>query len=159
MPDPEPQAVPPRIPASASMGPPRSVRAPHFAQPSPGGGGGLWKGAAFLGFLLLGVSLLAHVASWFHLPGPHLGAGSVSKHEALEEVVIKEGAGSHKIAVLEISGVISSDPLNRRGHPLAEAIEEQLDRCAEESSVRAVVSEVVCPAVTVTRVVAGVMPV
>lgn len=99
---------------------------------------------AVLGFLLLGMSLLAHVGSWFHLPGAPLASGGSSRHAALEEVVLKEGTGSDKIAVLEVSGVISGDP-DRHGIGLVDTIEEQLSRCAEEAAVRAVVLKIDSP--------------
>lgn len=98
-----------------------------------------------MGFALLGISLFAQVGSWFHLTGTRLGSGASARHVALEEVVLKEGAGTDKIAVLEISGIIGSDPMDHRGIGLAETIEEQLNRCAEEPSVRAVVLKIDSP--------------
>ncbi len=130
------------MPLSPSGSDPISGGSPR---PGPRNNSGFWKGAAFLGLFLLGVSLLAHVAFWFDLPGAGLSARAATKDSSLEEVILKEGKGLHKIAVVDVSGIISGDPIDHQGQRLVESVEHQLSRCASDASVRAVILKIDSP--------------
>ena len=83
----------------------------------------MFKSLLVVGFLsLLAVIGLRASGGSSHHAGKSHGSGSGVKDLGLEEVVVREGSGEDKIAVLDVSGVISSEPWDHRGKPLAESI-------------------------------------
>ena len=118
-------------------------------QPPRSNGGGWWgvfKSLLVVGFLsLLAVIGLRASGGGSHHAGKSHGSGSGVKDLGLEEVVVREGSGEDKIAVLDVSGVISSEPWDHRGKPLAESIEDQLSLAGEDASVKAVILKIDSP--------------
>lgn len=98
---------------------------------------------ALILLVLLFVSVATQVGrlfSSFAAVGP-LAAGD---HRWLEEVVLEHNHSRHKIALLEIQGMITS-LVGGPGGSLVELIEKQLRRAAEDSAVRAVVLHLETP--------------
>ena len=142
--------VPPRkepAPPPLTNPPPPFQRPPPLvaATPSPGPRSrcGLWKVLALLLFLALAASVVLNMKHYAR----RLTAGKTVHHkkQVLEEVVIEDNKSRHKIAVVEIEGVISSGDSDRRGHSLVDSVREQLDAAAEDDAVKAVLLKVNSP--------------
>ncbi len=64
--------------------------------------------------------------------------------ERMKEVVVEESQSAHKLAMIEISGIIFSGR-NREGRSMVGSIEEQLDLAASDPNVRGVILRVNSP--------------
>lgn len=89
---------------------------------------------AFLGMILLST-----------LIGGGAALGGPAHVRGLEEVLLQDNRSMHKIAVVDVEGIISSTPLGGSGLNLAELIRFQLERAAEDDRVKAVVMRVDSP--------------
>lgn len=120
---------------------------------SGGGAGGTgargagWKWLALalalvlLGSLFLNFTLGARkVASGLSSHATHASHGA----SQLQEVVLEDEKAKEKIAVIEVSGVIS-DESARGGGSLVDSIRDQLDRAADDENVKAVILKVDSP--------------
>jgi len=63
----------------------------------------------------------------------------------LREVVIESASTRDKIVVIDMQGVISSDPLDYEGNSLVSYIKEQLERAADDDHVHAVLLKIDSP--------------
>ena len=98
--------------------------------------------------IVLGILLTVSVANHFRhfLSGLAAGAKSGrSTREHLEEVTLENNHTRNKIAVLDISGIISSEPWDRSGNNLVELISDQLRLAGDDDAVKAVVLKVDSP--------------
>lgn len=98
---------------------------------------------ALILLVLLFVSMatqVGHFLSSFASAGPLAGGD----HRWLEEVVLEHNRSRHKIALLEIEGMITS-LVGGPGGSMVELIEKQLRRAAEDTAVRAVVLHLETP--------------
>jgi protease IV len=66
-------------------------------------------------------------------------------HERLEEAIFENNHSKHKIALLDVSGLISSEAWDRSGINLVELIADQLRLAADDDAVKAVVLRVDSP--------------
>jgi protease-4 len=138
---PPPSPPPPPPPPAPPLVPPPLAPTTSRARGRRGGRG--WMVFALILLVLLFVSVATQVGrllSSFAAVGP-LAAGD---HRWLEEVVLEHNRSRHKIALLEIQGMITS-LVGGPGGSLVELIEKQLRRAAEDSAVRAVVLHLETP--------------
>jgi protease-4 len=94
--------------------------------------------------LVLGVSLLMNfsqlisgVAFRAPLSGP--------PQRFLEEVTIEHNRSANKILIIDLVGIIVSDPWDRSGHGLVDHIENQLERAGKDDNVQAVILKIDSP--------------
>ena len=117
---------------------------PPASRPTPRRGLG-WKIAA----LILGCLLLLSVAAQVrHAVGGLLKTPAAFHHVAgpkLEETYLEDNGSDHKIAVIPVEGIISSEMLGHEGYSLADYIEDQLERASDDDAVRAVLLRVDSP--------------
>lgn len=97
-------------------------------------------GAVALGWALLEYGLEAFGTA------THL-AGRSGKHGGgwLVETVVEDNDSKHKIAVIEIGGIIADSPIDHAGHTYVDKIKEELDLAAADSKVRAVLLKIDSP--------------
>jgi len=98
------------------------------------------KVAIVLGIVLL-VSLLSNVRDWVHGVRAKTRVGRPAR-ERLEEVTFENNRSRNKIAVLDVAGIITSEPWDRSGNNLVDLISDQLRLAGEDASVKAVVLRV-----------------
>ncbi len=63
----------------------------------------------------------------------------------LKEVVIEDGASRDKIALIDVGGVITSEPFDHQGNNLVSFVDEQLERAAADRAVKAVILKIDSP--------------
>jgi protease-4 len=91
--------------------------------------------------LLLGMT-------WFGRFANRMGLGGASAHQRklwLQEVILDDNGSPNKIAVVEVSGIITSQPWDGSGFNMVEFIEKQLKVATEDKAVRAVILKVNSP--------------
>ena len=95
--------------------------------------------------VLLALSVLLNVGSLFTRSlGPTRHAGH-SVGPKLEEVVTEDHDAVNKIAIIEVSGIITSRVMDQGGYNLADVIKAQLKRAEEDDHVKAVILKVDSP--------------
>lgn len=108
---------------------------------------GRGRGWIFLivGAVALGWALLEYGLDAFG-PATHL-TGRAGKHGGgwLVETVVEDNHSKHKIAVIEIGGVIADSPIDHSGHTFVDKIKEELDLAAADPKVRAVLLKIDSP--------------
>jgi protease IV len=132
----------PHSPAPPPLPPPAYSQARRG--PPPGRRGGLWIVVAILLAGLLGLSLLVNLQQFLGgVTGrsTRLAAGP----RDMEEVILEHNRSRHKIAIVEISGMIMGDALNRRGFGMVSQVRDQLLRAAQDDAVRGVVLRIYSP--------------
>jgi protease-4 len=95
--------------------------------------------------VLLALSVLLNIGSLF---SRSLGSTRHAGHTVgpkLEEVVTEDHDAVNKIAVIEVSGVITSRAMDQGGYDLADVIKAQLKRAEEDDRVKAVILKVDSP--------------
>lgn len=140
--------TPPVIPPSP---PPPPVRpGPHpVPPPRKHGGGGIWiLLALLLGLGAIAVFVLPLVWISDRLPGL-TGEGSAGWRAGtprrLMEVTVESAPGRDKIAIIDLDGIISSMPLDRRGFSLVDYVKESLRMAADDDRVKAVIVRIDSP--------------
>ena len=118
---------------------------PRIPPQSPRQGGGygwIWIGLVvlFLGFVALVAIIVVPLAMRSHRTPGHR-----THSDALHEVVLEDNRSRHKIAVVELSGLIAREGLSYAGLDMVEAIEAQFDRAAEDEAVAAVILRIDSP--------------
>ena len=86
--------------------------------------------------------------TWFGSVMRHLAFGSgVARHrtEGLEEVLMLDNGAANKIAVVEVSGLISSEPWDGSGLNIVEFVSKQLKMATTDKQIKAVVLKVNSP--------------
>ena len=101
------------------------------------------KFAIVLG-ILLAVSVLANLRHLVRSVTVKTSAGRQAR-EHLEEVTYENNHSKNKIALLDITGIISSEPWDRSGSSLVDAITDQLRLAADDDDVKAVILRVDSP--------------
>jgi protease-4 len=108
-----------------------------------------WKVfCGLLVLLLLGSMALnfLHFTSLLFSGGGGGGASTGAQSgQKFREVVVDNPDADDKIAILEVKGMISSEPWSRGGKSLADLIEDQLKAAAEDEAVKAVILKVDSP--------------
>ncbi len=94
--------------------------------------------------VILAVSLLVNftqLLSGFAVGMPLSGP----TQRSLEEVTIEYHRSANKILIIDLVGIILSDPWDRSGRGMVDYIENQLDRAGKDSDVRAVILKIDSP--------------
>src|SRR5438477_12148217 len=133
-----PQPPPPMIPGYP---PPRITPPPPPRPPRSGSG---WMKAAIVLGILLALSVLNNFRHLVHGMTAHVKGGRQAR-EQLEEVTFENNQSKNKIAVLDITGIISSEPWDRTTHNLVDLISDQLRLAGDDDSAKAVVLRVDSP--------------
>src|SRR6266571_7927977 len=129
---------PPIIPANA---PPLITPPPPPRPPRPGSA---WMKIAIVLGILLVFSVLSNLGHLVHGVTVRAKSGRQAR-EHLEEVTFENNQSKNKIAVLDIAGIISSEPWDRSTHSLVDLISDQLRLAGEDNSAKAVVLRVDSP--------------
>ena len=126
--------IPPLSPAPPQI--------PPTSAPRSRGLGWIWfvLAALFLGLVLV----IALFAVPFTIGMGH-ASGKRVRTDILKEVLLENNRSRHKIAVIELSGVIAREGLSYGGLDMVEAIEAQFDRAAEDNAVSAVIFKIDSP--------------
>ena len=124
--------------------PPQSLPPPQIPreQPRSRGFGWIWfVGIAFFfGVLTVGVFVVARLSTGFVEP-----AGHRAHADALHEVVLEHNRSRHKIALIELTGVIAREGTSYGGADMVELIQAQLDRAELDRAVAAVILRIDSP--------------
>lgn len=130
---PPPVAVPPVIGPAAAAKPPKRGRG--------------WMIFSILLLVLLAVSVLFNIGSLFSRVGRGGPARVYSRvvGPRLDEVITEDNDASSKIAVVEVSGIISGGVMEQGGFNMVEVIRAQLKRAEQDDRVKAVVLKVDSP--------------
>ncbi len=129
---------PPIIPANP---PPLITPPPPPRPPRPGKA---WMKIAIVLGILLVFSVLSNLRHFVHVVTIGAKSGRQAR-EHLEEVTFENNQSKNKIAVLDITGIISSEPWDRSTHNLVDLISDQLRVAGEDDSAKAVVLRVDSP--------------
>lgn len=136
-----PVPKPPPPPLLSPPGPP-PLAPPPRSHPARRGLG--WMIVAVILAVLLVVSVLANFQQ-FASGLVMSGKANRPLHHRLEEVTIEHNYSKHKIGVLDVAGIITSEPWDRVGNNLVDLISEQLRLAGEDKAVKAVVLKVDSP--------------
>lgn len=136
--------TPPVIPP-----PPAPPTGPRPVPPPRGRGGGIWiLLAVLLGLGAIAVVVLPLVWISERLPD-FAGRGSPAWRSVtprrLIEVTVEAAPGRDKIALIDLDGIISSMPLDRRGFSLVDYVKESLRMAADDDQVKAVIVRIDSP--------------
>ena len=105
--------------------------------------------AAIILLVLLGFSMLGNLTQFVtHAVTLNHGFKSMSAREVgpkLDECVLEDNASRHKIAVITVDGIITGHTADEAGNNMVDVIKAQLDRAAEDDSVKAVILKVDSP--------------
>jgi protease-4 len=101
-----------------------------------------WKIAAVLFGLMLAVSLLINFVTVLLSGG---SPGHSAHGSGLLEVVVEDNGARDKVAVLSLEGVISGQAYGAGGYSLVSSIKDQLDNCADDDRIKAVIVKVDSP--------------
>jgi protease IV len=133
------QSLPP--PPIIPVNPPPLLTPPPPRPPRRGRG---WMKAAIVLAVLLGISVLSNLRQVTRGVTGRARPGRQA-HERLEEAIFENNHSKHKIALLDVSGLISSEAWDRSGINLVELIADQLRLAADDDAVKAVVLRVDSP--------------
>ncbi|MFN0068205.1 MAG: signal peptide peptidase SppA [Limisphaerales bacterium] len=129
--------------------PPPSPAPATRPTPPPRRGGGIWIVLAVL--LILGaVAVLVLPMVWVADRLPGFGSGGQAGWRAatprrLIEVTVEPSASRDKIAIIDLDGIISSAPFDRRGMSLVDYVKESLRMAADDRHVKAVIVRIDSP--------------
>ncbi len=137
-----PPVAPPPPPSYRSTIPPASGPAPRRTKGSSGSG---WKLATVLLGCFLALSLMGNFLSALFSGFSSPSSGSAHLGPEFQELVLEDNDAHEKIAVISLEGVISGQAFDPSGYNLVDFIEDQLDMCAEDDDVRAVLLRVDSP--------------
>jgi len=101
--------------------------------------------AALVLLVLLGISVLANLSHFLGGLVPMKVALSNTVGPRLEEVTTEDHGASSKIAVVEVSGLITDRALDQGGYNMVDVIKAQLKRAEEDEKVKAVILKVDSP--------------
>ena len=105
--------------------------------------------AAVILIVLLAFSVLGNFTQFIaHAMTFNRGMRSVSSRQIgpkLDELVLEDNHARNKIAVIEVSGIITSHSGDESGNNMVDVIKAQLDRAADDSNVKAVILKVDSP--------------
>ena len=146
-PESEPAAPPPAPNAPPTIPPthrPPPVITPGSPNRPPRRSGG-WLIAVVLLVALLGVSLLFNLRGLVGGMANGRSLGDRSSGPRMDEVVLKDNDAANKIAVIDISGVISSQSLESGGLNMVTLVKEEFRRANNDRDVKAVLLKVDSP--------------
>jgi protease-4 len=142
---PPPFSPPPVTPPPLTPPPVISSTAPAAA-PKRGRG---WMVFSIILLVLLVLSVFVIVGQ-FARNFTHLGTGRARVHARvagprLEEVILEDNDPAAKIAVVDVTGIISSRPIDQGGFTMVDLIKAQLKNAAEDRKVKSVILKVDSP--------------
>ena len=111
-------------------------------QPPRRRGGGGWMILSILLLGLLGLMMFGSVVSFFI--GEQTMTGTQSGR-FFEEITVENPGAPDKIAIVDVRGMITSEPWNPDGRGMVDLIADQLRVAAEDTQVRAVILQVDSP--------------
>jgi protease IV len=94
---------------------------------------------------LLAFSVLINFGQMANGIGPVKGVHTRMAGPRLDEVLLEDHDGHNKIAVIDINGIIQSNPLDQSGFTMVDLIKAQLERADEDGRVKAVILRVDSP--------------
>jgi protease-4 len=113
--------------------------------PPPRRGNG-WRVFAVILMVLLVLSLALNFKHAMHnVMRGKLATASTGYGPRLDEVVVREGGGGNKIAVIPVNGIITSQAVERGDFNMVTLIKEELKRARLDSEVKAVILKVDSP--------------
>lgn len=113
-----------------------------YPPPARSGRGWMWMTFLLAGLLItVGLVTLSHFAGVL-TDGNFTGAQS---GRSLEEITVEENRSGHKIAIIDVEGIITSQPWDRSGRNIVDLIEDQLELAERDRAVKAVVLKVDSP--------------
>jgi protease-4 len=142
-------AIPPATPPPPAFTPPPPVIAPQSpSRPQKRGRG--WMVFAIILLVLLCLSVLVNFSqlagSIMHVSGStHTVSTTRTAGPRLDETVLEDNSGYNKIAVVDVKGVITSNPVSQGGYSMVDIIKAQLDRAQDDRRVKAVILRVDSP--------------
>jgi protease-4 len=135
--------VPPSFSPPPPLAPPPLISpAAQPRQPKRGRG---WMVLALVLLVFLVFSLLLNFGQLASGLGPVSGSHGRTAGPRLDEAILEDNDASHKIAVIDVDGIISSRALDQSGFTMADLIKTQLERAQEDEKVKAVVLRVDSP--------------
>src|ERR1044071_3834833 len=139
----EENAPPPPPPPPPAAPPPLIV--PPAVPPQRRRGRG-WMVLAIVLLVFLGISMLFNAGSFFGgiLHG-RSGRYARTAGPRFEEVIYEDNDAANKIAIVEVSGIITSAVIDQGGFNLGELIKAQLKHAEEDDRVKAVILKVDSP--------------
>ncbi len=104
----------------------------------------VWLVAGLAIIAVVGILILSKLANSLSFAGVgHTGSGRTD--HSIHEVLIENNRSDHKIAVIDVDGVITGQAWDGAGRNMVDLIEDELKMAAEDSSVRAVILKVDSP--------------
>ena len=139
-----PPASPPQLPPPPVAPPPVIAPAPA---PKPAKRGRGWMVFAILLAVLLTISVMFNIGSLFSnvVHGRPTRVYTKVAGPKLDEVITEDNDASDKIAVVEVSGIISGGVVDQGGFNMVEIIRAQLKRAEQDDRVKAVILKVDSP--------------
>jgi len=135
---------PPGTPPPSPATPPPVIVPPARSHPPRKGRG--WMIFALILLVLLGISVLFNLGQFFE---SIITIGGLPSHHSvgprLEEVVLEEHGGGHKLAVVPVVGIITGQMIDQAGYNMVDVIKAQLKRAEEDEKVEAVLLKVDSP--------------
>jgi protease-4 len=127
-------------PSGYSTPPPLITRPPPPPPRQPNRAGRVWIIAGIIMVCLAGI-LVVSAASVFHWSAKRVPQTG----HRLQEVVVEDNDAGDKIAIVDVKGLITSEPWGRDGDNLVDLIEDQLKLAGEDEHIRAVILKVDSP--------------
>ncbi|MEK7683823.1 MAG: signal peptide peptidase SppA [Verrucomicrobiota bacterium] len=112
--------------------------------PKPSRGGRVWMIVALLLAVLLVISLAANFSRILDLI-PTVETTGRETGRWLQEVTVENKSSRHKIAIVDVAGIITSHDWDGTGHNLVDLIDDQLEVAGKDRAVKAVVLKVDSP--------------
>ena len=104
---------------------------------------------ALILLVLLGLSMLLNfgqlAGSVMRVGGSRSVASSRYVGPRLDENILEENSASTKIAVIDVKGIITDNPVSAEGYSMVDIIKAQLDRAQDDRKVKAVILRVDSP--------------
>jgi protease IV len=141
-PSPEPFNEPPVNPPPPPLAPPPIISS--TPPPPRGRSGTLWKALAVVFLVLFLASLFTNFLSFSQSVIPRTRT-TTERARGLEEIVTAHTNSENKIAVVEVTGIISSGNLEGSELTMVEFVNEQLKVAARDNDVKAVILKVDSP--------------
>jgi protease-4 len=136
-----PTSAAPPPPPPPPLAPPPVIAA---AQPKRKRGGRLWMVLALILLVLLIGSVLANFGLLMGNALSFQGGLTQTGGPRLQEMVVEDNGAKAKIAMIEVEGVITGQPVDGR-HNMVDVIQAKLDRAANDGKVSAVILKVDSP--------------
>src|SRR6185436_12705666 len=129
----------PPPPPIVSAPPPIIVNTPP---PQRSGGRG-WMFLSFALLIVVGLMFFGRMARM--VAGASKHTTGVQSGRYFEEITVENPSASDKIVIIDLDGIITSEPWDRSGHSMVDTIADQLKLASKDDSVKAVILKVNSP--------------